>query len=197
LPKENAMNAPDMQPAQSKPALSDVKSLRESARRHVEGGAVTERYRADRQKVLQLLNEALATEIVCVLRYRQNYFAARGLKAKVAAAEFLEHANQELEHADSLCERIVQLGGDPDLDPQNLTSRSHAEYRIGKTLAEMIKENLVAERIAIDSYREMALYVGEDDPTTRRLLESILQTEEEHADDLKQLLEDAAGSTNA
>ena len=191
------MNAPDMQPAQDKPTLSDVKSLRESARRHVEEGAVTERYGADRQKVLQLLNEALATEIVCVLRYRQNYFAARGLKAKVAAAEFLEHANQELEHADSLCERIVQLGGDPDLDPQNLTSRSHAEYRIGKTLAEMIKENLVAERIAIDSYREMALYVGEDDPTTRRLLESILQTEEEHADDLKQLLEDAAGSAIA
>jgi len=191
------MNAPDMQAAQDKPTLSDVKSLRESARRHVEEGAVTEHYRADRQKVLQLLNEALATEIVCVLRYRQNYFAARGLKAKVAAAEFLEHANQELEHADSLCERIVQLGGDPDLDPQNLTSRSHAEYRIGKTLAEMIKENLVAERIAIDSYREMALYVGEDDPTTRRLLESILQTEEEHADDLKQLLEDAAGSAIA
>ena len=163
----------------------------------VEELAVTEHYRADRQKVIQLLNEALATEIVCVLRYRQNYFAARGLKAKVAAAEFLEHANAELTHADSLCERIVQLGGDPDLDPQTLTARSHAEYRIGKTLPEMIKENLVAERIAIDSYREMALYVGEDDPTTRRLLESILETEEEHADDLKQLLEDKAGSTTA
>jgi len=189
------MNAPDMQPTSPKPTLTDVRTLRESARRHVEEGAVTEHYRGDRQKVVQLLNEALATEIICVLRYRQNYFAARGLKAKVAAAEFLEHANQELEHADSLCERIVQLGGDPDLDPQTLTSRSHAEYRIGKTLAEMIKENLVAERIAIDSYREMAQYVGEDDPTTRRLLESILATEEEHADDLKQLLEDAAGSS--
>ena len=153
------MNAPDMQPAQRKPVLTDVQSLRDSARRHVEEGAVTEHYRADRQKVIQLLNEALATEIVCVLRYRQNYFTARGLKAKVAAAEFLEHANQELEHADSLCERIVQLGGDPDLDPQTLTSRSHAEYRIGKTLAEMIKENLIAERIAIDSYREMALFI--------------------------------------
>jgi bacterioferritin len=188
------MNAPGLQPSSPKPNLTDVKALRESARRHVEEGAVTEHYRADRGKVLQLLNEALATEMVCVLRYRQNYFAARGLKAKVAAAEFLEHANQELEHADSLCERIVQLGGDPDLDPQTLTARSHAEYRIGKTLQEMIKENLVAERIAIDSYREMALYVGEDDPTTRRLLESILATEEEHADDLKQLLEDAAGS---
>ena len=191
------MNAPDMQPASQKPTLTDVRTLRESARRHVEEGAVTEHYRADRQKVIQLLNEALATEIVCVLRYRQNYFAARGLKAKVAAAEFLEHANEELAHADSLCERIIQLGGDPDLDPQTITSRSHAEYRIGNTLAEMIKENLVAERIAIESYREMALYVGEDDPTTRRLLESILETEEQHADDLKQLLEDGAGSTTA
>jgi bacterioferritin len=194
---ENAMNAPDLQKPSQKPHLSDVKTLRESARRHVEEGAVTEHYQADRQKVLKLLNEALATEIVCVLRYRQNYFAARGLKAKVAAAEFLEHSNQELEHADSLCERIVQLGGEPDLDPQKVTARSHAEYRIGKTLAEMIKENLVAERIAIDSYREMALFIGEDDPTTRRLLEGILETEEKHADDLKQLLEDGAGNKAA
>jgi len=191
------MNAPDLQKPSQKHQLTDVKTLRESARRHVEEGAVTEHYQADRQKVLKLLNEALATEIVCVLRYRQNYFAARGLKAKVAAAEFLEHSNQELEHADSLCERIVQLGGEPDLDPQKVTARSHAEYRIGKTLAEMIKENLVAERIAIDSYREMALFIGEDDPTTRRLLESILETEEKHADDLKQLLEDSAGRKTA
>jgi bacterioferritin len=194
---ENAMNAPDRQPSSPKPPLTDVKTLRESARRHVEEGEVTEHYRADRQKVLQLLNDALATEIICVLRYRQNYFAARGLKAKVAAQEFLEHSNEELAHADSLCERIIQLGGDPELDPQKLTGRSHAEYRIGKTLAEMIKENLVAERIAIDSYREMALFIGEDDPTTRRLLESILETEEQHADDLKQLLEDRAGSATA
>ena len=191
------MNAPDLQKPSQKPQLTDVKTLRESARRHVEEGAVTEHYRADRQKVLKLLNDALATEIICVLRYRQNYFAARGLKAKVAAAEFLEHSNEELEHADSLCDRIVQLGGEPDLDPQKVTARSHAEYRIGKTLPEMIKENLVAERIAIDSYREMALFIGEDDPTTRRLLESILETEEEHADDLKQLLEDSAGSKTA
>jgi bacterioferritin len=193
LPKENAMNAPDMHPSQ-KPQLTDVKTLRESARRHVEEGAVTEHYRGDRQKVIELLNEALATELVCVLRYRQNYFAAKGLNAKVAAAEFLEHANQELEHADRLCERINQLGGEADLNPDTLTKRSHAEYRIGKTLEEMITENLVAERIAIDSYREMALYVGEDDPTTRRMLESIMETEEEHADDLKQLLEDHAGT---
>ena len=187
------MNAPDLQPSQ-KPQLTDVQTLRESARRHVEEGAVTEHYQADRQKVIQLLNEALATELVCVLRYRQNYFAAKGLNAKVAAAEFLEHANQELEHADRLCERINQLGGEADLNPDTLTRRSHAEYRIGRTLEEMITENLVAERIAIDSYREMALYIGEDDPTTRRMLESIMETEEEHADDLKQLLEDHAGT---
>jgi len=190
------MNAPDMQSPSPKPALTDVKTLRVAARRHVEEGAVTEHYQGDRQKVVELLNEALATELVCVMRYRHNYFVARGLRAKVAAAEFLEHANEELAHADSLCERIVQLGGEPDLNPDTLTRRSHAEYRIGKTLAEMIKENLVAERIAIDSYREMAAYVGEDDPTTRRLLESILATEEEHADDLADLLQDAAGSTS-
>jgi bacterioferritin len=188
------MNAPDLQPSSPKPTLTDVQTLRESARRHVEEGAVTERYRADKQKVCELLNEALATELVCVLRYRQNYYAAKGLNAKVAAAEFLEHANEELAHADRLSERIQQLGGDPDLNPDTLTKRSHAEYRIGNTLEEMIKENLVAERIAIDSYREMALYIGEDDPTTRRMLEAILETEEEHADDLKQLLEDHAGT---
>jgi len=188
------MNAPDLQPSSQKPTLTDVQTLRESARRHVEEGAVTERYRADKQKVCELLNEALATELVCVLRYRQNYYAAKGLNAKVAAAEFLEHANEELAHADRLSERIQQLGGDPDLNPDTLTKRSHAEYRIGNTLEEMIKENLVAERIAIDSYREMALYIGEDDPTTRRMLEAILETEEEHADDLKQLLEDHAGT---
>jgi bacterioferritin len=190
------MNAPVPQP-QPKPALTDVKTLRESARRHIEEGAVTERYKADREKVLKLLNEALATEIVCVLRYRHDYFVARGLKAKVAAAEFLEHANQELEHADLLSHRIIQLGGEPDLNPSTLAQRSHAEYRLGKNLQEMIRENLVAERIAIDSYREMAQYIGEDDPTTRRMLEGILATEEEHADDLADLLQDAAGSKTA
>ena len=181
------MNAPDLRP-EGKPALPDKKTLRESARRHVEEGAVTEHYRADRAKVIELLNEALATELVCTLRYRHDYFMAQGLKAKVAAAEFKEHADQELEHAESLAERIVQLGGEPDFNPENITGRSHAEYRLGKTLQEMLKENLVAERIAIDSYRAMALYVGEDDPTTRRLLERILEVEEEHADDLADLL---------
>lgn len=189
------MNAP-IPHTEGKPPLTDVKTLRASARRHVEEGAVTEHYRADREKVIQLLNEALATEIVCVLRYRQNYFVARGLRAKIAAGEFLEHANQELEHADLLSERIVQLGGAPDFNPATLLERSHAEYRLGASLQEMIRENLVAERIAIDSYREMAQYLGEDDPTTRRMLETILATEEEHADDLADLLQDSAGATS-
>jgi len=179
---------------QSRPPLTDVKSLREAARRHIEEGAVTERYGANREKVLQMLNEALATELVCVLRYRHDYFMARGLKAHIAADELLEHATQELEHADRIAERIVQLGGEPDLNPATLLERSHSEYRLGRTLQEIIKENLVAERIAIDSYREMSRYCGNDDPTTRRMLEEILATEEEHADDLANLLEDAAGS---
>jgi bacterioferritin len=187
------MNAPIPKPA-DKPKLTDVKTLRESARRHVEDGAVTERYQGDREKVLKLLNEALATELICVLRYRHDYFTARGLKAKAAAAEFLEHANEELGHADQLAERIVQLGGEPDFNPQTLTERSHAEYRLGKTIEEMIKENLVAERIAIDSYREMAAYIGDDDPTTKNLLEEILAVEEEHADDLADLLDHKAGA---
>jgi len=170
------------------PQLTDVKTLREQARRHIEGGAVTENYAANREKVLELLNEALATEIVCVLRYRHDYFMARGRDSKAAAAEFLEHATQELQHADQLADRIVQLGGEPKLDPSGLAERSHSEYRVGKTVQEAIRENLVAERIAIDSYREMIQYVGDSDPTTRRMLEEILATEEEHADDLVDLL---------
>jgi bacterioferritin len=187
------MNAPDLRP-EGKPQLLDVKTLRDSARRHVEEGAVTEHYGADRAKVLGMLNEALATEIVCTLRYRQSYYMARGLRAKVAAQEFLEHATEEMDHAGMIAERIMQLGGDPDFDPRSVTGRSHAEFRVGKTLVEMIRENLVAERIAIDSYRQMAQFVGEGDPTTRRLLESILEVEEEHADDLADLLDDCAGS---
>lgn len=177
------------------PHLTDVKTLREQARRHIEEGAVTENYAANRNKVLELLNEALATEMVCVLRYRHDYFMARGPAAKVVADEFLEHADQELGHADQIAERIVQLGGEPDFNPATLQARSHAEYRLGKTVQEMIRENLVAERIAIESYREMIRYVGESDPTTRRMLEGILATEEEHADDLADLLQGAAGSS--
>jgi bacterioferritin len=185
------------QPAYPKPALTDVQTLRNDARRHIEEGAVTQGYSANREKVLEMLNEALATELVCVLRYRHDYFVARGLKAKVAAQEFLEHANVELAHAVSLCERIVQLGGEPDMNPSGLAERSHSEYRLGTNLQEMIRENLVAERIAIDSYREMIQYLGHDDPTTRRMLEGILATEEEHADDLADLLQDSAGSTGS
>jgi bacterioferritin len=173
----------------SKPVLTDVKTLREQARRHIEEGAVTENYGADKDKVVELLNEALATELVCVLRYRHDYFMARGIHSHAVATEFLEHSNEELAHADQIAERIVQLGGEPDFNPNAITGRSHAEYRIGKTLQEAIKENLVAERIAIDSYREMVQFVGESDPTTRRMLEEILAAEEQHADELADLLQ--------
>ncbi|MDD0974330.1 ferritin-like domain-containing protein [Pseudomonas fontis] len=168
--------------------LTDVKTLRERARKHVEHGAVTEGYSADREQILRLLNETLATEWVCALRYKRHYYMASGIKASVAADEFLEHATQELEHADKLAERIVQLGGEPDLNPDNLSKNSHAQYVAGKNLKEMVLEDLVAERIAIDSYREIIQYIGESDPTTRRIFEDILAQEEEHADDMADLL---------
>jgi len=168
--------------------LTDVNTLRQRARQHVEQGAVTEGYSADRQTILRLLNESLATEWVCALRYKRHYYMASGIKASVAAAEFLEHANQELEHADKLAERIVQLGGEPDLNPDNLSKNSHAQYVAGRDLKEMVLEDLVAERIAIDSYREIVRYIGESDPTTRRIFEDILAQEEEHADDMADLL---------
>ena len=170
--------------------ISDVKEIRRRARQHIEQGAVTEGYRADRETVIKLLNEALATEIVCNLRYRRHYFMAMGIHAQPVAEEFLEHANQEQQHADQLAERIVQLGGAPNFNPEGLVTRSHAEYVEGDSLEDMIKEDLVAERIAIDSYKEMVLYLGEKDPTSRRLMEEILAKEEEHADDLANLLED-------
>ncbi|MFV3371273.1 ferritin-like domain-containing protein [Pseudomonas sp. NY15435] len=170
--------------------LTDVQTLRQRARQNIEEGAVTEGYHADRKTVLRLLNESLATELVCYLRYKRHYFMATGLKASVAAAEFLEHATQELQHADQLAERIMQLGGEPDFNPEGLSQRSHAEYVAGANLREMITENLVAERIAIDSYREIVIYLGNDDPTTRRLFEEILAQEEEHADDMADLLQD-------
>ena len=172
-----------------KPFLTDIKTLRERARRHIENGAVTEGYRADRETVVKLLNEALATEIVCVLRYKRHYFMAAGIHAEGVAAEFLEHANDEQAHADQIAQRIVQLQGEPNFNPEGLLMRSHAEYVEGTSLTDMIKEDLVAERIAIDSYREMITYFGNDDPTSRRLMESILAVEEEHADDLVSLLE--------
>ncbi|MBF8661776.1 ferritin-like domain-containing protein [Pseudomonas putida] len=169
--------------------MTDIQTLRQRAREHVENGAVTEGYNADRDRIIKLLNDSLATELVCTLRYKRHYFMASGVKASVAAEEFLEHANQESEHADKLAERIVQLGGEPDFNPDNLSKNSHAQYVAGTTLKEMILEDLVAERIAIDSYREIIQYIGDKDPTTRRIFEDILAQEEEHADDMSDLLD--------
>ncbi|MGC7838679.1 ferritin-like domain-containing protein [Pseudomonas wayambapalatensis] len=169
--------------------LTDINTLRQRARQHVEQGAVTEGYNADRQEIIRLLNESLATELVCTLRYKRHYFMASGIKASVAAEEFLEHAKQEAEHADKLAERIVQLGGEPDFNPDNLSKNSHAQYVAGSNLKEMVLEDLVAERIAIDSYREIIQYIGDKDPTTRRIFEDILAQEEEHADDMSDLLQ--------
>ena len=168
--------------------LSDIKTLRERARKHIENGAVTEGYRGDRETILRLLNESLATEIVCVLRYKRHYFMAKGIHAEAVASEFLQHANEEQGHADQIAARIVQLQGEPNFNPEGLTSRSHAEYKEGGSLVDMIKEDLVAERIAIESYGEIVRFIGDKDPTTRRMLEGILAMEEEHADDLANLL---------
>jgi len=172
--------------------LSDIQTLRKRAREHIAQGAVTPGYHADRDVVLKLLNEALATEIICTLRYKRHYYMAKGIHAEGVASEFLEHAQEEQHHADQIAERITQLGGAPDFSPDGLATRSHAEYVEGSSLEEMIKEDLVAERIAIDSYREMISYLGEEDPTSRRLMEEILAKEEEHADDLASLLEGLA-----
>jgi bacterioferritin len=173
-----------------KPFLSDIQDIRRRAREHMEAGAVTGGYRADREMVIKLLNEALATEIVCVLRYKRHHFMAQGIHADPIAAEFLEHANEEQQHADQLAQRIVQLGGRPNFSPEGLLSRSHSEYVEGETLVDMIREDLVAERIAIDSYSEMIRYIDDDDPVTKQLLIEILAVEEEHADDLASFLAD-------
>ena len=174
----------------SKPAsgFTSVKTLRENARKNLDQGPITDTYQLDRKVVIEKLNESLATEWVCVLRYYRHYYTAKGMLTDAVKGEFLEHAHQELEHADQLSERIVQLGGTPDLNPDTLTARSHAEYKEGKDLRDMVKENLIAERIAIDSYREMIGYFGDKDSTTRAMLEGILATEEEHADELADLL---------
>jgi bacterioferritin len=168
--------------------LSDIKTLRERARRHIEKGAVTEGYKADLPTVIRVLNEALATEIVCVLRYKRHHYMATGIHAQPVAAEFLQHANEEQMHADQIAARITQLGGEPNFSPEGLSARSHSEYAEGETLLDMIREDLVAERVAIDSYGEMIRYLANNDPTTRRMLEGILAMEEEHADDLVNLL---------
>lgn len=169
-------------------ALSSVDELRRNARQQVEEGAVTEGYEADRKQILKMLNEALATELVCVLRYRRHYYMAKGLESEPIAAEFIEHSNEELSHADKLAARIAQLGGEPVFNPNLICGLSHAEYIETTDLKEMVKENLVAERIAIDSYREMINFIGSSDSTTRRILEEILEVEEEHANELSDLL---------
>lgn len=169
-------------------SLTDVSTLRKRARQHLDDGSVTAGYTADRDAVLKLLNASLATELVCVLRYRRHHFMARGIHSQSVAQEFLDHSNEEQGHADQIAERIVQLGGAPDFSPEGLSGRSHAEYVEGDTLVSMIKEDLVAERIAIDSYRDIIQYLGDQDPTTRRMMEGILAVEEEHADELADLL---------
>ena len=170
------------------PFLSDVQELRRRARQHMERGAVTQGYKGDLQTIIKILNEALATEIICVLRYKRHYFMAAGIHAEPVAQEFLQHANEEQAHADQIASRITQLQGEPNFDPEGLTDRSHSQYVEGGSLIDMVKEDLIAERIAIESYTEIIHYIGEKDPTTRRLLEGILAMEEEHADDLSKLL---------
>ena len=171
------------------PFLSDVKELRRRARQHMEKGPITESYKGDVAQVVDILNQALATEIVCVLRYKRHFYMARGINKDSVAQEFLQHANEEQGHADMIAERITQLGGAPDFSPKGLETRSHSEYIEGDSLVEMIRENLVAERIAIESYTEIIRYFGDKDPTSRRLMEQILAVEEEHANDMADLLE--------
>jgi bacterioferritin len=170
--------------------LTDIETLRKRARENMDRGAVTTNYGADRDTVVEVLNAALATEIVCVLRYKRHYFMAQGIASESVRAEFLTHAGEEQAHADQLCERIVQLGGEPDLNPEGMATRSHSEYVEGDDLVDMIREDLVAERIAIESYREIVQWLGDKDPTTRRIMEEILAKEEEHAEDLNSMLQD-------
>ena len=170
-------------------ALTDTKTLRKRARQDVEEGAVTKGYAADKEVVLELLNEALATELVCVLRYKRHYFMATGIHSESVKPEFLAHAKEEMAHADRIAKRITELGGEPNFSPDGLSERSHAEYVPGDSLISMIKEDLIAERIAIESYREFVAYLANNDPTTQRMIKEILAMEEEHADDMASLLE--------
>jgi bacterioferritin len=169
--------------------LTALKQIKTRARNQMEKGAITDNYRGDRPRVVNVLNQVLATEIVCHLRYKRHYYTASGLNSEAVKSEFLEHANQEQVHADRVATRIIQLNGEPDFNPQSLASRSHSEYAEAKDLVEMIKENLFAEGIAIESYSEIVRWLGDKDPTTRRLMEEILEAEEEHAEDLKTLLQ--------
>jgi bacterioferritin len=169
--------------------VSDVEAIRRRARQHIERGAVTENYKADRDTVLRVLNEALATELVCVLRYKRHYYMAAGIHAQAVREEFLEHSNEEQQHADQIAERITQLDGEPNFSPEGLVDRSHSQYVEGTDIMDMIREDLVAERIAIETYSEIIRYLGDKDPTSRRVMEEILAKEEEHAEDLKTLIE--------
>ncbi|MEO6171219.1 MAG: ferritin-like domain-containing protein [Lysobacter sp.] len=191
MSKHNPSN--EESPASASPFVTDLATIRARARQHIEQGAITQSYTADREVVIRLLNEALATELVCVLRYKRHYFMASGLMAEPIKAEFLQHAQEEQAHGDLLAERIVQLGGEPDFNPDILSKRSHAEYVEGSDLRDMVKEDLVAERIAIDSYRQIIDYIGDKDTTTKRILESILAQEEEHADELSDMLDGWTG----
>ncbi|MEU4327981.1 MULTISPECIES: ferritin-like domain-containing protein [Nonomuraea] len=173
--------------------LTDIKTIRERARAEIGKGPITDAYGADLERVIQVCNEALATEIVCVLRYKRHYYTASGINAESVASEFLEHSAEEQEHADKLAARIVQLGGEPDFNPDTLTSRSHSQYDASLGLSEMIKEDLVAERIAVAAYTEIVQWLGDKDVTTRRIFEELLAKEEEHADDMKSLLERVPG----
>jgi bacterioferritin len=189
LKKERRLMKEKPAAAEHRPFVSDIQELRRRAREHMEMGAVTSGYTADRATVIRILNEVLATEIVCVLRYKRHYYMATGIHAQAVAAEFLEHAKEEQGHADIAAERITQLGGEPNFNPAGLLTRSHSEYVEGKTLLDMVREDLVAERIAVESYSEIIRYLGDDDPTTRIAMEQIMAKEEEHADDMKKILE--------
>lgn len=168
--------------------VSDIKKMRERARRHMQSGAVTESYQADRAQVIKVLNDVLATELVCILRYKSHFYMARGINADPVKAEFLQHAGEEQQHADWVAERITQLGGEPNFNPEGLATRAHSEYGKHTNLVTMITEDLVAERVAIESYSEIVRWLGNDDPTTRRMIEDILKMEEQHADDMANLL---------
>ncbi len=176
-------------PQRKGPFLTDVEEIRRRARQHIENGAVTPDYQGDLETVLRVLNEALATELVCVLRYKRHHYTAKGIHSQPVAAEFLEHAQEEQRHADQIAERITQLGGEPNFNPEGLLTRSHSEYVEGETLLEMIREDLIAERVAIESYTEIIRYLGDTDPTSKRMMEEILANEEEHAEEMKTLLE--------
>jgi bacterioferritin len=172
-----------------RPPFTPTETLRKQARKHVEAGPVTVSYPEDRDVIVEQLNQALATEWVCVMRYMRHYYCVTGVISEPIKAHFLEHAREEQLHADKIAERIVQLGAEPDLNPATLVERSHAEYQTGTSVEDMIRENLIAERIAVEAYRELVQFLGDRDPTTRVMIEGILAQEEEHADELRDLLD--------